>query len=221
MLIIVPTAREAKSLFDGPVPTCETPVATRVGAVDVTAALCGFGPAAAGVLSALTLVRTPPGPVALAGICGTFDVDRLPVGALFEALEVRMYGIGRGEGDEHVGPAQTGFAQAPATGALEPVLDRLPLPGGPRAGGTPGVLLTVAAAAGGPREAAWRRRAVPEALAEDMEGFAVALACARLGRSLTVLRGVSNAVGAEGAWDHAAGLAAARAGLARWVAQPE
>ena len=221
MLIIVPTAREAKSLFDGPLPTSEVPVRTRVGDVEVEAALCGFGAAAAGALAAVALSRTEPEPVLLVGICGTFDEGRLPVGGLFEASEVRMHGIGRGEGEKHVGPAQTGFAQAPPSGERSAVVDRLPVGAGRPVGGVPGVLLTVAAAAGGPEEAAWRRLAYPDALAEDMEGFAVALACSRLGRSLTILRGVSNVVGATGPWDLAQGLAAARRGLETWVSAPE
>jgi len=217
MLIIVPTAREAKSLFDGPAPVGEAPVPTRVGDVAVEAALCGFGPAAAGALAAITLHRSPDDPVALVGICGTFDEARLPVGGFFEPTEVRMHGIGRGEGEAHVGPATTGFPQAPAAGGREAVVDRLPLGDGSDLGGVPGVLLTVSAAASSPQEAAWRRGAYPDALAEDMEGFPVALACARLGRSLAILRGVSNVVGADGPWEHERGLEAARRGLEAWV----
>ena len=41
MLIIVPTAREAQHLFDGPVPSGGTPVRTRVNEVAVDAFLCG------------------------------------------------------------------------------------------------------------------------------------------------------------------------------------
>jgi futalosine hydrolase len=50
------------------------------------------------------------------------------------------------------------------------------------------------------------------ALAEDMEGFAVALACALRGTPLRIVRGVSNEVGdrAPERWRIPAALAAAR-----------
>lgn len=220
MLIIVPTAREAQHLFDGPLPSGETPVRTRVGEVEVDAALCGYGVAAAGVLAAIAVARAAPERVALVGICGTFDEQRLPVGGLFEAEEVRMHGIGRGAGEGHVGPAKTGFPQAPGNGIHGAVVDRLPVGARSVGAGTRGVLLTVAASAARPEEAAWRRAAHPDALAEDMEGFAVALACARLRAPLTILRGASNVVGGEGPWKHEQGLAAARRGLVAWVRGP-
>jgi len=221
MLIIVPTGYEAQRLLDGPVPVGETAVSTRVGEVEVRAALCGFGPAAAGVLAALALLRERPGRCLLVGICGTFDDTVLPVGALFEADEVRMVGVGRGEGRRHRGPGAMGVAQVPAGAGAAAVVDGLPLstlPGGATSGAARGVLLTVPCAATTSEEAAWRQEAHPDALAEDMEGFPVALACARLGVGLTILRGVSNLVG-ETDWDREAALEAARGGLAAWLAR--
>lgn len=212
MLIIVPTAREAERLFDGPVPTCEMPVTTRVGDTEVQAALCGFGPAAAGALAAIALARAGAGGTLLAGICGTFDVDRLPVGGLFEATAVRMHGIGRGE---------SAFPQAPAGEGREAIGDRLPVAAAGAADAARGELLTVAAPPEGAEGATSRRATYPEVLAEDMEGFAVALACARLGRSLAILRGASNVVGATAGWEHDLALTAVRQGLAAWVEGPK
>jgi futalosine hydrolase len=82
-------------------------------------------------------------------------------------------------------------------------------------GGVVGTLLSVANASGSPAEAAGRARRHHGALAEDMEGFAVALACRRLAVPLTILRGVSNAAGERdrARWDLSAALAAAREGL--------
>ena len=125
-----------------------------------------------------------------------------------------MDGIGRGEGAHHVGPQGMGAAQAPAHGSRPRVVDRLPV-----GSGQGGVLLTVATAAARPEEAVWRRERHPDALAEDMEGFPVALACARLGVPLTILRGASNVVGGDAAWDREAGLGAARRGLEAFVAE--
>ncbi|HUR27822.1 MAG TPA: hypothetical protein VM509_06530, partial [Planctomycetota bacterium] len=70
------------------------------------------------------------------------------------------------------------------------VFDRLELAarGGP-------LLLTSCAASASADEARERLRCFPEARAEDMEGFAVALACSVAGVPLTVVRGISNAVG--------------------------
>jgi futalosine hydrolase len=75
-----------------------------------------------------------------------------------------------------------------------------------------GGLLSVAAASGSRNEAARRARAHPEALAEEMEAFAVALAARLAGIPLTVIRGISNVAGDRDVtgWRTAEALAAAR-----------
>ncbi|MEL6713596.1 MAG: futalosine hydrolase, partial [Planctomycetota bacterium] len=90
-------------------------------------------------------------------------------------------------------PAAMGLPQWSAPGA-EPVFDALPLAGeGPE-------LLTVCAAAGGADDVAGRIARAPEAAAEDMEGFAVALAASNAGVELRIVRGISNEAGDR---DHA------------------
>ena len=215
MLLLVPTAQEARALLDSGSPASERPVAARLGGHVVQAALCGFGLAAAGALSAMALQRSGERHCVLAGLGGSYDAVRLPVGALLAAREVRCADVGSGSGSGFRSAAELGFPQAPGGDGLSPVGDALPLVVPPRVGGVVAALLTVANASGGPAEAAERARRHDGALAEDMEGFAVAVACRRLGVELTILRGVSNVAGDRDRshWDLAGGLAAARGGL--------
>ena len=58
-----------------------------------------------------------------------------------------------------------------------------------------GLLLSACAASATAADAAVRREQFPAAVAEDMEGFAVALACRLAGVSCQIIRGISNRVG--------------------------
>ena len=165
--------------------------------------LCGFGPVAAAARAAALLAHLAPRRVLLVGIAGTLDPARLPVGAASTFDEVRLEGVGAGEGAGLVGPAELGFPQWEDRGGQ--VTDRLPLVG--REGRT---LLTVCAASRGADQTG--RRAAGGALAEDMEAFGVALACRAAGVPLTVVRGASNLAGDgdTAGWCVDAALAAAR-----------
>ena len=66
-----------------------------------------------------------------------------------------------------------------------------PIPYPPAAG----QLLTVCTGAATEAEARERRALFPGAMAEDMEGFAVALACRLAEVPVAIVRGISNAVG--------------------------
>ena len=57
------------------------------------------------------------------------------------------------------------------------------------------LLLTVTAAAVGPDDVSFRKAIYPEASAEEMEGFAVALACRLFRIPCTIVRGISNTAG--------------------------
>jgi futalosine hydrolase len=173
--------------------------------------VAGFGVAAAAARTMQLLSRLRPARVLLIGIAGSYDPARYPIGSALEAGEVAVEGIGAGEGDSARGPAALGFPQCPGSedGSLPPIEDRLPL----ACGGTAGpLLLTTCSASDGPAHAARRRARFPEAALEDMEGFAVALACALEGVPLRIVRGVSNEVGLRDprAWRIPAALAAAR-----------
>ena len=131
----------------------------------------------------------------LAGAAGTYDTGRLAIGAAMEAAAVRVDGIGAGGS----GAAELGFAES----------DVIALPG------ADGELLSVAEAAGTAADAADRARRHPDALAEEMEGFAVAVAAGLFGVPLRIVRGASNRAGDRNhaAWRMAEALAAARARL--------
>jgi futalosine hydrolase len=175
-------------------------------------ATVGFGPVAAAARTAALLERLRPARAVLLGIAGAFDLDRHPLGSALELGSVALDGVGAGEGPAFLGPGELGFAQWPALPDGSPAVDRLPLaPLDP--GAEPALLLTVCAASASAEERARRRARFPQAAAEDMEGFGVALACALAGVPLAVVRGVSNEVGERDKrrWRVGPALAAARA----------
>jgi futalosine hydrolase len=169
----------------------------RLGAAD-TVALCGFGMVAAAARTAGLVAAARPRRVVLVGIAGRFP-DGPAVGTAAVFAEVGCDGIGVGTGAAHRPAARIGWPQwpgDPGPPASAPIGDALRLdagdgPGLPRAGG----LLTVAAASATAAEAQARGAAHPAAVAEDMEGFAVALACALAGVPCTIVRGIANDVG--------------------------
>ena len=176
-------------------------------------ALCGFGPIAAAARTAELIGVHKPSRVLLVGIAGAYDTREHPLGEALEFDEVAVEGIGVGDGPTLVAPPALGFPQWPGTAApsQSPIFDRLPLSASPvRA--RPRLLLTTCAASADARQAALRKERFPDAIAEDMEGFAVATACALAGVPLRIVRGVSNVVGdrSPGHWRIPSALAAAR-----------
>jgi futalosine hydrolase len=94
--------------------------------------------------------------------------------------------------------AQLGWSHWDGPPAREPIGDCLALTGDdrpPPSCPAAGQLLSVCAASATPGEAQWRRRRYPNAAAEEMEGFGVALACRLAGVPLTIVRGISNVAG--------------------------
>jgi futalosine hydrolase len=181
MLILVPTRAEGELLGNGlPGPVCT----------------CGFGLAAAGAGAAhaiATHAADAAAGVVLAGAAGTYDPERLALGAVVDAASVRIDGIGAGGST----PAGMGFAET----------DVIAL------GGPGGELLSVAEAAAAVPEAAARAARHPGAVAEEMEGFAVAIAASLFGVKLRIVRGASNLAGDRdhAGWRMAEALEAVRA----------
>lgn len=216
LLVLVPTVLEARAIFgDAPADDAIAPLASDGGA---GLAICGFGPAAAGARSARLIAQSGCRRGLLIGLAGTFDEGRAPLGALLAVARVISWGIGAGEGAAHVGAAALGFPQIP--GAEDDALDL------DRAGESDlfasdaGMLadssvtaLSAAAAAASAQEAAIRRRHRPEALIEDLESWAVALAFHEAGVPLAIRRAVSNRVGDRDArhWRSDAAFARLRA----------
>ena len=157
--------------------------------VDSTCKLCGFGPVAAAARTSSLIARYEPARVILVGIAGTFDSVALPVGGAAVFARVLMHGVGVGNGVTFISADALGFQQWEEDGIGDEL--SLAVPVAP----VSGALLTCASAAASPDEAAKRRVQVPEAVAEDMEGFAVALACRLADVPLVVVRGISNEVG--------------------------
>jgi futalosine hydrolase len=174
---------------------------------------CGFGPVAAAARTAELLARLHPARALLVGIAGAYDVERHPLGSALEPAHVALEGVGVGQGRELIAPPELGFPQWPGSDDAEcgthAIYDRLELDAGPNA---EGLLLTTCAASADAAQAALRRERFPDAVAEDMEGFAVATACALAGVPLRIVRGISNEVGDRDPehWRIPTALAAAR-----------
>ncbi len=159
--------------------------------------LCGFGMVAAAARTSLLIAASGPSRVILVGIAGSLD-ERIPVGEARRFDSVACHGIGAGSGADFVPAAVMGWRQWPGDppDPATAIGDVLPCgPPGTASGHTGNLLLTVASAAGCPTEVALRRRLHPEAAAEDMEGFAVAVACRLHGVQLDIVRGISNSAG--------------------------
>lgn len=202
-----------------------------------TVALCGFGIAAAAARTALLVAELAPRRVILAGIAGRFvPADQaadgghggrdepLPLGSAACFAAVGCHGIGVGSGAAFTSAAALGWPQWPgdppetATAVGDVISCALPAAGDvPRAA----MLLTAAAASADDADARIRRRLFPAASAEDMEGFAVALACRLAGVPCTIVRGISNTVGDRDKtrWRTTAALEAAAEIVRRLVAE--
>jgi len=154
-------------------------------------AVCGFGIAAAAARTGELLSRHAPREVLLLGIAGAYDIKAHPTGSALAFDAVASHGIGAGEGASFQGPSALGFPQWPATETTEAINDhlRLETPSGQ------GLLLTTCAASDTHLRAAELRESYPNAIAEDMEGFGVALACQLAHIPCWIVRGISNEVG--------------------------
>jgi futalosine hydrolase len=188
----------------------------RLARCDVYLLLCGVGPVAAALSLGACLGgfmriarREMPEGVINTGLAGSYDLAEAPVGSLLAVDEEYFpeYGV-RGEGGTlsalHLpqlvtdsGPVYTRLALDPeaALTCMAPALGKMPasrhtVP----ASCVRGAALTVAGISGDPALAA--RTAQPcGGLAETMEGFALALACAAARVPFAEFRAVSNAAG--------------------------
>jgi futalosine hydrolase len=180
--------------------------------------LCGFGLVAAAARTAHLLAANRPTSVLLVGIAGRLD-DRLSIGSAYRFDEVACHGVGVGSGAGFLPAGQLGWRQWPgepeakdysgdrAGAASGDVIACSPSPGP----GSAGLLLSVCAASATADDLHQRLRLFPDAVAEDMEGFAVALACRLQGVPLRIVRGISNTAGdrAKEHWQIPAAIAAA------------
>lgn len=189
-LVLVPTEPEARLL-------------ARAGGLGRGLALeahCGFGPVAAAARAARLFERLTPARVLLLGAAGSYDLSRLPVGSARCFARVAQDGVvARALGFRQLDPGHGERCDAEESLALA----RPPL--------APRALADLLVSVGAPgADVAARRARHPAAVAEDMEGFSVALAAREVGVPLAIVRGISNAVGKRTGWDLAAALCAAR-----------
>ena len=205
VLVLIPTFFEAKGLFgERDADLCYTEksaIATSYNENKVIyRAICGFGLASAGAGAGFRLSHSatrddPDSPVILAGIAGTYQPEKYPVGSVVCAAAVRCFGIGAGSGDEHQSSESMGWVQGLPLDGLPPAYDFLALSMAPKSTELTGDFLSVASASGNIAEANARVANFPDAAGEEMEGFAVALACRNFGRPLFMIRGISNVAG--------------------------
>jgi len=155
--------------------------------------LCGFGPIAAAARTSQLIASRQPDRVLLAGIAGAY-ASRISIGEAAVFDQVGCYGVGAGTADGHQPAGQIGWPQWQALDSLDQIGDVVELDSvrGARRGG---FLLTCCAASASAADIRCRTQLHPEATAEDMEGFGVALACKLAGVAVQIARGISNRAG--------------------------
>lgn len=202
-LILVPTDLERRVLDP-----LVTPALGRDGRVE----LCGFGPVAAAARTALVVGRHKPARVLLVGIAGRLD-EQLSLAAAYYFSQVACFGVGVGSGDQFLPAGVVGWPQWPGDAAdgSPAIGDVIDLGTTAASAAADRLLLTACAASATPADVQARRQVYPAAVAEDMEGFAVAFACRLAGVPCQVVRGISNTAGdrEQGRWQTQAALEAA------------
>lgn len=167
---------------------------------------CGLGVVAAAARSAALIESIRPSRIVLAGIAGALD-ETLAIGTAYEFRRVWVDGLGAGSADRgfesnYLSIGEMGWAQWPGDEMTPRVGDVIALDMPPPDDGRKAFdelaglgLLTVCAASGDRRQSERRRHDYPEAAAEDMEGFGVAMSCVLAGIPLRIIRGISNVAG--------------------------
>lgn len=159
-----------------------------------TIELCGFGVVAAATLTMHWLHVHQPEQVVLAGIAGSLDRS-LKVGDACWFSETVCDGIGvtGTDSNEPRSASELGWDQVSPDILGRAIGDRLELVSPHDQDAR---LLTVCAASADSTTATKRRNRFDfDVAAEDMEGFAVAVACQVHGVALSIIRGISNQAG--------------------------
>jgi futalosine hydrolase len=203
LLILIPTDFELQHLQ----PLLADSVKRAYGVIRT----CGFGPIVAGIRTTQLLALDKPRAVILVGLAGALG-PQLPIGTATSFSRIACYGIGAGSGSGFETASELGWPQwtDPEFGdsfgdVIEPTITSDP------EDSAGSMLLTVCAASGSAQDVELRLNKFPQAVAEDMEAFSVALACRMAGIPLTVIRGISNMAGDrdKSNWNVAAALEAA------------
>jgi futalosine hydrolase len=190
-LVLVPTELERGVI---------APVMAAACGPAVRVELCGFGAVVAAARTAQLVAARRPDRVLLVGIAGQYG-ESLAIGRAYVFERVACHGVGAGSGAAFVPAAALGWMQWPgdAAGATAVIGDEERCTSGPlpaaSATARAGLLLSACAASAGDEDVRSRRAVWPEAVAEDMEGFAVAAACRLADVPLDIVRGISNTAG--------------------------
>lgn len=218
-LILIPTSFERQRL----VPALQRHASLLPDDTAWRIELCGFGLVAAAARTAQLIARCRPTRVVLLGIAGSYG-DTLSVGDAYCFDRVRCGGIGVGSLDQssYQSAQSLGWSQLQlddADGSLT-IGDEIELcHDDDEDYGR--VLLSVAGAAADEADSARRSALYPDVVAEEMEGYAVAMACRLYGVPLTIIRGISNKAGQrdQRRWDVDGALEATGKRFGKWSAK--
>lgn len=195
LLILIPTPTE-RSLLE---PLLQPHIQQAGG----TLHLCGFGPVSAAARTSQLIAQHTPARIILVGIAGAIGPS-LPVGSATSFDEVGCFGVGAGSGENFQSASDLGWnhwdsgvADAELRSVLGDVLPLLHSPEGRSAEGHGNrrQLLTCCSASGCPEDVSLKTHHFPNAIAEDMEAFGVAMAASLMEIPVQVVRGISNEAG--------------------------
>ena len=166
---------------------------------DIVVQVCGFGLVAAAAQSARLITQFAPQRIWLLGIAGSYR-NAADIGQAMCFRQVVCHGIGVGSGDQFQSVERLGWMHWTGNQHGEAIGDRIGLAGTPIENSAElaewqHTLLSVAAASQDANDVGLRKKFCPEAIAEDMEGFAVAVASRLEQLPLTIIRGISNVAG--------------------------
>jgi futalosine hydrolase len=152
--------------------------------------LCGFGPIAAAARTSQLIAASRPQNVLLVGIAGSYS-DQLPIGSAIHFTQVGCYGVGVGHGEHFQSADCMGWPQFSC--GDQTIGDRIGLTA---FGHDNHSLLTCTSASQNQDDVRLRMSTMPAAIAEDMEGFGMAMACELSGVTRRfIVRGISNRSG--------------------------
>ena len=182
LLVLVPTSFELQFL--------QPALDDAVRDADGIFAVCGFGPIASGIITTQLLAKHAPGKVVVVGIAGALN-SSAAVGTADMYSKIGCYGIGAGSGSGFQTAGDLGWSQwiDPESGVAFGDTIQLSQEQSDTS------LLTVCATSASAADVADRLQKFPDAVAEDMEAFAVAMACRMARIPLVVIRGISNVAG--------------------------
>jgi futalosine hydrolase len=184
-LLLIPTVPELECLSDS--------FKDRLRSQGCELAICGFGPILSGISATRLIAVHRPNQVLLAGVAGSYRPEIEGLESV-EFDEVACYGIGAGSADDFITMSELGWNQWNSTEDGLEIPEIIPL-ASLSARLPPIQLLTCVAASANQRDVSMRLTKFPNAVAEDMEGYAVATACRLADVPLRIVRGISNCAG--------------------------